>query len=271
MGLFDKIRLGSALKSVGHALRSLHNKAVTGIKNLNPLVRMYYDSNLGSPIEGEVEKAFAASTCDTLKKFCPDWKWAKNACNTVGTWIAHKAVQALDSSKVIYQASNGIISPDRAYSEIAKRTTAGLFSVGKVLCRAGHWVGTLTSKISDHILPEGVNNLVKKGVDLVVGESLRSIRKNIFTEKNKERVTKFVEKGMRVAVTVTSNIIHTVDKIIDKAPEVAKKTINFIEKTAEKIGEKAEQFVDKVVDTAKNIGGKIVEGGKKLWNWLRGK
>lgn len=120
-------------------------------------------------------------------------------------------------------------------------------------------------------MPEGVNTLVKKGVDLVVGESLRSIRKNIFTEKNKERVTKFVEKGMRVAVTVTSNIIHTVDKIIDKAPEVAKKTINFIEKTAEKIGEKAEQFVDKVVDTAKNIGGKIVEGGKKLWNWLRGK
>ena len=271
MGLFDKIRLGSALKSVGHALKSLHNKAVTGIKNLNPLVRMYYDSNLGSPIEGEVEKAFAASTCDTLKKFCPDWKWAKNACNTVGTWIAHKAVQALDSSKVIYQASNGIISADRAYSEIAKRTTAGLFSVGKVLCRAGHLVGTLTSKISAHILPEGVNTLVKKGVDLVVGESLRCIRNNIFTEKNKERVTCFVEKGMRVAVTATSAIINTVDNIIDKTTKVAKKSIDFIEKTAEKIGEKVEPFVDKVVDTAIKYGGKIVDGVKEWYNRLRGK
>lgn len=271
MGLFDKIRLGSALKSVGRAFKSLHNKTVSTIGNLNPLVRMYYDSDLGSVIEEEVEKAFAASTCNTLKKFCPDWKWAKNACNTASTWIAHKAVQALDTSKVIYQAANGIISEDLAYSEIAKRTTAGIFSVGKVLCRAGHWVGTLTSKISDHILPEGVNTFVKKGVDLVVGESLRSIRRNIFTEENKERVTKFVEKGMRVAVTATTRIINTVDKIIEKTPDVAKKTIDFLEKTAEKIGEKVEPFVTKVVDTAKNIGVKVLKGGAKFLNWLRGK
>lgn len=271
MGIFDKIRLGSALKAVGHALNSLHNKAVKGIKKLNPLVRMYYDSDLGSPIEGEVEKAFAASTCDTLKKFCPNWKWSRNACNTVGAWVAHKAVQALDFSKVIYQASNGVISADKAYSEIAKRTTAGIFSVSKVLCRAGHWVGSLTSKISDHILPEDVNTRVKKCFDIVVGESLRGIGRKFFTEKNKERATKLVEKGMRIAVTVTGDIIDSVDKIIDKVPEVAKRTFDFIGKTAEKVGEKVESFVTKVVDTAKNIGGKIIEGGKKIWNWIRGR
>lgn len=270
MGLFDKIRLGSAFKSVGHALKFLYNKPVKYIRNINPLVRMYYDSDLGSPIEAEVEKVFAASICDSLKKFCPNWKWAKNACNTVGTWIAHKAVQALDSSKVIYQASNGIISPDRAYSEIAKRTTAGLFMVGKVWSRTERWVGRLASMVSD-LLPEDIDSYLKKGIDLVVYELFRGIRGAVFSEKNKKRVTEFVEKGMRVAVTATSNIIQTVDEIIDKTPEVAKNTINFIEKTAEKIGEKAEQFVVKVVDTAKNIGGKIVEGGKKLWNSIRGK
>ena len=271
MGLFDKIRLGSTLKTVGHALKSLHNKAVTGIKNLNPLVRMYYDSDLGSPIEGEVEKAFAVSTCDSLKKFCPNWEWAKSVCNTAGVWIAHKAVQVLDSSKVIYQASNNMITADKAYSEIAKRTTAGIFSVGEVLCRAGHLVGTLTSKISDRILPEGVNTLVKKGFDFVVGESLRTIRRNIVSEKNKKRVEKFVEKGMRIVVTATSNIISTVDKIIDKLPEAANRTIDFLEKTAEKIGEKVEPFVTKVVDTAKNVGDIIIDRGKKIWNWLRGR
>lgn len=271
MGIFNKIRLGAALKSVGNALNCIQNKAIKDIKNLNPLIRMYYDSDLGSPIEGEVEKAFAASTCDTLKKSCPNWKWAKTTCNVVGAWIAHKAVQALDSSKIIYQASNGVISADKAYSEIAKRTTAGLFYVGKVLCRAGHWVGTLTNKISDHILPEDVNILVKKGVGLVVRESLRSIRKNIFTEKNEERVTKFIAKGMRVAVSATSNIIHSIDNIIDKTTKATKKTIDFIEKTAEKIGEKVEPFIDKVVDTAKNIRGKAVESVKILWKRLRGK
>lgn len=271
MSIFDKIRLGSALKAVGGALKSLHNSAVSGVKKFNPLVRMYYDSELGSPIEGEVEKAFAASTCDTLKKFCPDWNWAKKTCNVVGSWIAHKAVQALDHSKVVYQASNGMITSERAYKEIAKRTTAGLFTIGKVLCRAGHVVGHLTSRISESILPDGVNKIVKRTVDVVVGESLRFIRKNVFSEKNKERVTKFVEKGMKVAVTTTRKIVESVDRAISRIPEAAKKTKEFISDMADKVGEKVESFTTKVVDTAKNIGSKIKDGAKKLWKRLWGR
>lgn len=271
MSIFNKIRLGSALRAVGRALKDAHNNAISGIKNLNPLVRMYYDSNLGSPIEGEVEKAFAASTCDTLKRFCPDWKWAKNTCNVVGSWIAHKAVQALDNSKVVYQASNGYITSDRAYQEIAKRTTASLFAFGKILCRAGHVIGHVTSKISEHILPEGVNTWVKKGVDLAVGESLRFVRKNVFSERNKERVAKFVEKGMKVAVTATKKIIETVDRTISKVPEATRKTKEFISNVAEKVGEKVEAFTTKVVESAKTIGSKVKEGAKKIWERLWGR
>jgi hypothetical protein len=271
MSIFDKIRLGSALKAVGGALKSLHNSVVSGVKKFNPLVRMYYDSDLGSPIEGEVEKAFAASTCDTLKKFCPDWNWAKKTCDVVGSWMAHKAVQALDYSKVVYQASNGMITSERAYQELAKRTTAGLFAIGKVLCRAGHVVGNLTSTISERILPEGVNKIVKKTVDIAIAESLRFIRKNVFSDKNKERVTKFVEKGMKVAVNTIRKIVESVDRTISKIPEAAKKNKEFISNMADKVGEKVESFTTKVVDAAKNIGSKIKDGAKKLWGRLWGR
>ena len=244
MSIFDKIRLGSALKAVGRALKSVQNKAVSSMKKGNPLIRMYYDSELGSPIEGAVEKAFAASTCDTLKKFYPDWQWAKKTCNAVGSWIAHKA---------------------------AKRTTAGLFVVGKVLCRAGHVIGHMTSTISEHILPEGVNKLVKKGVDILVGESLRFVRKKVFSEKNKERVTKFVEKGLEVAVTATHKIIESVDRALDKGAEVVRKTKEFLGNVADKVGEKVESFATKVVEATKNLGSKVKEGAKKIWKRLWGR
>jgi hypothetical protein len=271
MGFFDKIRLGSALKAVGRACKWAHDGIVSGVKKTNPIIRMYYDSELGSPIEGHVEKAFAASTCDALKKHCPNWKWAKNTCNVAGNWIAHKVTQALDSSKVIYQVSNGMITGDRAYHEIAKRATAGLFVVGKVLCRAGHVIGTLTGKISERILPEGVNKLVQKGVDIAVGETLRFIRRKVFSDSNKERVTKFVEKGMKVAVTATNKIINTIDTAIDKTQKAVKSTVEFISDFATKVGEELKPFKEKVKETAKNIGKTIVKTGKKIWSWLTGK
>lgn len=273
MGFFDKIRLGSALKAVGRACKWAHDEIVSNVKSTNPLIRMYYDSELGSPIEGHVEKTFAASTCDTLKKYCPNWKWAKNTCNAVGNWIAHKATLALDSSKVIYQASHGIIDEDKAYHEIAKRTTAGLFVAGKVLCRATHAIGKITGKISDFVFgdyPE-VSEWLKKGVELGVSATLRFARNKIFSEKNKERVERFVEKGMRVAVTATAEIINFVDTAIDKTQRVVKQTANFISDVATKVGEKVEPFIEKVKDKAKNIGTAVVETGIKILNWFRGK
>lgn len=271
MGFFDKIRLGSALKAVGRACKWAHDGIISGTKNINPLVRMYYDSDLGSPIEGHVEKVFASSTCDCLKRYCPDWKWAQNTCDSMGTWIAHKVVQALDTSKVIYQVSNGRITGDRAYHEIAKRATAGLFVAGKVLCRAGHVIGTLTSKISEHILPEGVNKLVQKGVDIAVGETLRFVRKKVFSEKNKERVTRFVEKGMKVAVTATHKIIESVDRAIDRTQKAVKRTADFISDVATKVGEEIKPFKEKVKETAKSVRKAIVNIGKKVWSWFTGK
>lgn len=119
--------------------------------------------------------------------------------------------------------------------------------------------------------PDGVNKIVKRTVDVVVGESLRFIRKNVFSEKNKERVTKFVEKGMKVAVTTTRKIVESVDRAISRIPEAAKKTKEFISDMADKVGEKVESFTTKVVDTAKNIGSKIKDGAKKLWKRLWGR
>lgn len=269
MSFFDKIRLGTALKAVGRACKWTYDGIINGAKNINPLIRMYYDSKLGSPIEGHVEKTFAASTCDALKKHCPDWEWAKNTCDSVGTWIAHKAIQALDCSKVIYQVSNGRIKEDQAYHEIAKRTTAGFFVVGKVLCRAGHLIGNLTSKISEHLLPDGVNKFVQKGFDVVVGESLRFVRKKVFSEKNKEHVTRFMEKGMKVAVTATRSIIESIDTAIDKTQKAVKRTYDFISDVAAKVGEEIKPFKEKVKKTVKNVGKSVVNFAKKIWSWRK--
>lgn len=270
MGFFDKIRLSSALRAVGRAAKYIHDGIVGTIKNVNPLLRMYYDSDLGSPIEGHVEKSLAASTCNALKKMVPNWKWAKNMCDRVGTWIAHKSVQALDTSKVVYQASNGTLKTD-PYSEIAKRTTAGLFGISKILCRAGHGIGWLTGKISEWALPDGVNVWVKKGLDIAIGETLRGVRRKVFSDKNKERVTKFAGQGMRVAVTATRGIIDYIDTAADKAKDAVKKTVGFLKDVADKVGEKVQPFKEKVLETARNIGSAARAIGKKIWNFLTGR
>lgn len=259
---FDKIRLGSSLSSLRRALSWFHNATVDVAKETNPLLRMYYDSDLGSPIEGEVEKAFAAASYDTLKKYVPNWKPALNLCKSIGNWIAHKKVQALDVSKVVHHISTDRISTDQAYHELAKRTTTGLFAVGKVACRAAHVIGVLSSKISDTLLPEDINDLIKKGFDLVAGESLRKVRNKIFSKENKERVTHLVEQGFKVAHTATKKIINNVDKALDK-------TQVFVEKVAKKVGEELKPFKNKVVSTAKTVGNAVKEGAKWVLNKLK--
>lgn len=266
---FSKIRLSSALSAIKSVATWFHNSAVNYSKEKNPLIRMYYDSELGSPIEQAVEKAYAASAYDTLKSIVPDWKPAKAICKSIGNWIAHKKVQALDVSKVVYHISTGRISKDEAYHEIAKRTTSGLFTLGKLASRAGHAVAWATGKLSDTFLPEGTTDLIKKGFDLVAGETLRRVRNKIFSEENKQRVTKFVEHGLRVAHTATKKVIETADHVLEKTGEVVDRTVEFIGDVAKKIGEDTKPFREKVVNTAKTIGTAVKEGAKKIWNKIK--
>lgn len=259
---FSKIRLSSALSAIKSIATWFHNSAVNYSKEKNPLIRMYYDSELGSSIEQAVEKAYSASSYDTLKSFVPDWKPVKAMCKSIGNWIAHKKVQALDVSKVVYQISTGRITKDRAYHEIAKRTTAGLFTLGKLASRAGHAVAWATGKLSDTLLPDGTTDLIKKGFDIVAGETLRRVRNKIFSEENKQRVTKFVEQGLRVAHTATKKVVEAADRVLEK-------TSRFISDVANKIGEETRSFREKVVSTSKTIGSAVKEGVKKIWNIIK--
>ena len=268
-GFFSKIRLSSALNTLKSVATWFHNSTVNYSKEKNPLIRMYYDSELGSPIEEVVEKSYAASAYDTLKKFVPDWKPALAVCRSIGNWIAHKKVQALDVSKVVYHTSTNRITQDQAYKEIAKRTTSGLFSLGKVACRAGHVIGWLTGKLSDTFLPEGTTDLVKKGFDLVAGETLRGIRKKIFSEENKQKVEKFVEKGLRVAHTATKKVVEVADRVLQKTGEAVDRTVSFVKDVAKSVGEEIKPFTQKVYDTARTVGKAVVSGAKKLISKLK--
>ncbi len=262
--IFNKIRLGSALKAIKDTCSWFHNTTVDATKEKNPLIRMYYDSDLGSPIEAEVEKAYAASTYDAIKKYFPKWEPAQNLCKSIGSWIAHKQTQALDLSKVVYQISTDRISVDQGYHEIAKRTTAGLFAVGKVVSRATHIIGKAAHKFSDVVLGEEKSTLLKNAVTLIAGETLRRVRNKIFSEESKKKVTKFVETGLKVAHTATKKIINFVDNALDKTEKVVEKTVAFIGAVAKKCGDQIKPFKDKVVSKAKEIGSAVKQGAKKI-------
>lgn len=268
-GFFSKIRLSSALNALKSVATWFHNSTVNYSKEKNSLIRMYYDSELGSPIEEVVEKTYAASAYDTLKNFVPDWKPALVMCKSIGNWIAHKKAQALDVSKVVYHTSTNRISQDQAYKEIAKRTTSGLFSLGKLACRAGHVIGWITGKLSETFLPEGTTDFVKKGFDLVAGESLRGIRKKIFSEENKQKVEKFVEKGLRVAHTATKKVIEVADRALHKTGQVLDCTVSFVSDVAKKVGEDVKSFSKKVYDTAKTVGAAVKSGAKKFFSKIK--
>lgn len=265
MGLFDKIRFGSALRSIGKAFKWAHDGAVNHARRTNPLLRMYYDSDLGSSIEQKVEETFAASTYDTLKKFCPNWKLAQNACQSVGAWIAHKTTQVLDASKLVYQIGQGRIKPEQAYYEIAKRATAGLFAVGKVVSKIGAW--SLT-KVSD-VLPEDTPDFIKKGVDRVARVGIGKGINKIFSDENRQRFENFTTEGLKVAHTAVRNVIRAVDTTIDIAVDVTKRGVEFIGAVAEKVGEGIVSFKNKVVDTTKTIGSTVKGVAKKLWSKVK--
>ena len=267
---FDKFRLGSALSTIKSVVTWAHNSTVNYTKEFNPLIRMYYDSDLGSPIENEVEKAFALASYESLKEHVPDWKIARFACRKVGNLIAHLKTRALDKSKLYYQASTGRISTETAYHETAKRLTAGVFSLGKLACRAGHLVGNLTSKISDFVFadyPE-VTNTAKKLFDVTAGELIRRARNTIFSKKSEEKVTKFVEKGLKVAVSAAHKIVNAIDTAIDKARPAIKKTTEFVGRIAEKVGDSVKSFTEKVKSAASTVVDTTKEVGKKVWKIL---
>lgn len=268
-GFFSKIRLSSALNTLKSVATWFHNTTVDYSKEKNPLIRMYYDSDLGSPIEQVVEKTYAASAYDTMKDYVPDWKPMKSICRSIGNWIAHKKVQALDVSKVVYHVSTNRISQDKAYTEIAKRTTSGLFVLGKLACKAGHVISWASNKISDVVLPEELSEPIKKGFDLIVGETLRKVRNKVFSEDNKPKVQKFVEKGLRHAYTAAKKTVEVADRVLQKTGEVMDRTVTFVSDVAKKVGEDVKSFSNKVYETAKTIGGAIKSGAEKFINKLK--
>lgn len=268
MGFWDKIRLGSALRCVGKALKWAHESIVDTAAAINPALRVYYDSELGSPIEKEIEKGVSASVYNTITEAFPKWEWTQKIGAKVGAWIAQATTKVMDASKLTYQIGKGRINADRAYREIAKRTAAGVFATGKVFCKFGHWI-----KRASDFLPEDshLSQLAKRALDLLGRECLDKLGKNLFTDDNQDRMENFLAKGLRTAHTAIRDTIRAIDTAADKAQAWVREEKEHLKEVAFTVGMKVNDFVDKVKDRAKTVGQAAKKAAKKLWNIIWGK
>lgn len=269
MGFFNNFKLGSALSMLKRTFNNIHETVVESVKGRNELLRIYYDSSLGSPVESVVEEAFASTTYSVLKNHTPDWKIADRFCRFVGKSIGRIQTWALDKSKLVYQSSKDIISADQAYQEGAKRLASVVFVAGKALNKFGPLAGAAAHAVVEFFSP-GMGDNVRDIVERCVTVVTKGVVDKVFTEKNKDRLTKFIAKGSKVAVTGFKKVVDKIDTAVDKARPAIQKAKKFVGNCAEKVGMAVNDFCTGVKNAVSTIADKTSTGIRKVGKFLGG-
>ena len=263
-----KFSLAECLYRLSSWSKEKHVERIEYKKNTSVMMQMYYDSELGSPIEQHVEKTLASASYNSIKSFLPKWKLTDNVAKFLGNRIAHRQIKKMDQEKLKYQFCKGYISEDKYIKESSKRfvtstitfvnnswplVTIGLKKGSEVIL-IGSGVDIETAKKVSTWIVTGVN-LVKKPVTDFLKEN-----------RVKEKTENFVYKTTQKFVDNTRRLVNYVDEKIDKARE---KTKEFVDNVSQKLGynnfsefkhdvkETVKEYVKPVIDIVK-------EGGRKV-------
>lgn len=248
MNVVGKILLNEGLKPLSSILKigglpDIPNMLI----NIDLEVRMFLDSELGSPIEQVVEKAWTASCCKAVKSCLPtSFKWVNDVAERIGVFIARSGMNLADMTKLNYQYGKGMITLDKYSTEFADRTLAIAKSVVTVSYRnlrhlADHGVYITTKVISQSLevpqeAAEQIASTVSKGINFLLICAKKPIMKLIESEGAK---------------TVVAACVKTVCKGVDVIKEEAPKVVN-----------KIATVVHKSVEQVKSIAQSVVSGTK---------
>lgn len=267
----DKHQIQTGLSGPFSIIRMLHNTAVDYSKNKNPLLRMYYDSDLNSPIETTVEKMMADSYYNTVCEHLPKWKPLKKMARGLGCLIAYVQCRVLDTSKLNYQYFKGLINREQYYNETARRLVSGTVAIiNKGWPLLG---GTIKGGVAGILQVMGVDSNTAQNVadKIWLGATIAKgyIGKIINTEKLKERAQNLISRGLQLASTALNTVIKVVQDPQKTFQEGVRKTKQFVERVAETIHEESSAFMEKVSETVHTVVENAKTTAKKVWNRIK--
>ncbi len=215
----------------------------------NPLLRMYFDSDLGSPIEQTLEQTYAYASYETIKHCLPENSCCNNFAEILGNTLARLSIKVLDVTKLNYKYFNGHINFAKYNYELTKRTLCTIATVidngwffikqpmNKGIC--GVLVFLQIDKESAQYFADITCNFISMAKHLIT-KQLRS-----------EEVINFVSKGVQ---KIATGIIHLKDKA---------------QATIKKISQILDTTYDKIVDFAANTVNRIHTATNQVVNWVR--
>lgn len=260
--LSGNFKINTGLSMCWSLLKMKYNTSIDKLKSTNPLLRVYFDSDLGSPVEKTVEEAYAASLYKYLKTISPNWKPAQKLAKYLGTRLAGMAAKALDLAKLNYKYFKGVIDADQYETEYSKRFLSLFATI----------VDKSWKYIENGIKVGGTAVLTYMGID---PNSAKMVTEKVFTVLSyiKPAIIEAIKsdkavKLVKQAIRATSSGIMKLYEKGKEAVEVSKSIVTKIADTINVNVSKLKSFAEKTCKTiAKPIVEGIKKGLKKIFSW----
>ena len=211
----------SIIAGIRDAIEGVIDFGVAGGKQ-SQMWKVFYDSEIGSPIEKSVEKAVSISVYKALVKVFPNLKQEGKTSLSV----ARSILFLLDRSKLMYQYQKGWITESKYYEEIAKRYSSIIVTV----VRRGEDMLIVTLP---HLLEQYCN---------IPSPVSRFALQKVFEKitPSEEQVSRLVAEGMRRVRTFVENLDKKTSELLQRLDDY------IVKKVKPAIREKIDNFVKRL-------------------------
>lgn len=276
----SKFSIAESLHRLSSLSKGIFVNCIEHKKDASVMMRMYYDSPLGSNIEQHCEKTMASATYNSIKSYLPKCELTEKIAKFIGTRIAHHKIKIMDREKLKYKYCKGFIKEDQYLKESSKRFVA---ATGAFVDKGWLLIGKGLKKGSEAVmLSLGVDPILTKemsdGIWTVITLMKRPIKDYMREKRFWEKTEQAVYRARKDFIDGTRKLVNHVDEKIGKA---IVKTKEFADNVSQKLGynsladfkhdvkEKAEEYKNVVIDKVSKAGKKVGAWVKKLFN--RGK
>lgn len=274
----SKFSIAESLHRLSSLSKGIFVNCIEHKKDASVMMRMYYDSPLGSNIEQHCEKTMASATYNSIKSYLPKCELTEKIAKFIGTRIAHHKIKIMDREKLKYQYCKGFIKEDQYLKESSKRfvaATGAFVDKGWLLIGKGLKKGSEAVMVQYFRMDPISAKKMSDGIWTVITLMKRPIKDYMRDNRFVEKVEQAVYRARKDFIDGTRKLVNYVDEKIDKAKE---KTKEFADNVSQKLGynsfsdfkhdvkEKAEEYKNVVIDKVSKVGKKVVSWVKNIYN-----
>lgn len=236
----ERMDILGGLNSIEKSLYKKEEGLIKFIKKLNPLFKLYFDSDLNSETERNTMVGLCDAIYSTFKPSLDAQSHQKELINAFGITLAHKVSSTLETIKLIDMYIHGRITQEVYYHELSKRLV-----VKTVTFINNNWrlLENATSKgVQAVLLYFGVDSEAVEYINMTLKVLSEYGRQKINKLKDNPKVTSFVDNSLRKVGKALKVMSDTVEFAKEKGKEIYEKTKSFIENFADKVEVEYQRF-----------------------------